>query len=189
MVTDSVALILLSAFVCCLTIAAASLDWDNSIYCTFKNRELLLSYPMNPTPEALRLRGQRVVAKMDTLSNWYDPAKKYVEIVRQDHPTRPTLGIALGFEFDERNGEYPYTPSRAVLQLKDFGWGGVEFSYRDTLNYTGISNEVSDDLQIEIEAYRNDTIYGHFSGLLLSGAGPMGSIEKGKFAVKVYRIE
>lgn len=188
MVTDSVALILLSAFACCLT-AAVSLDWDNSITCTFKNRELLLSYPMHPSSDVLRLRGRRVLEQMDTLSNWYNPAKKYVEIVRQDHPTLPTLGIALGFEFDEENGEFPYTPAHAVLQLKDFGWGGVEFSRRDTLNYTGISNAISDDLQIEIEAYRNDTIFGHFSGLLLSGAGPMGSIEKGQFAVKVYRVE
>lgn len=188
MVTDSVALILYSAFFCCLSFSM-NLYWDNSISCTFKNRELILAYPMQPTPEALRRRGIHATEEMDTLSNWFSPSKKYIEIVRQDHPTQPTLGMALGFEFDEENGNYPYTPSRAVLQLKDFGWGGVEFSRRDTLNYTGISDDVSDDLQIEIEAYRNDTIFGHFNGLLLSGAGPMGSIEKGKFAVKVYRRE
>lgn len=188
MVTDSVALILCAAFVCCLT-SMVSRDWENSISCTFKNRDLILAYPMQPTAEAYRLRGRQATLKMDTLSNWYDSVKNYVEIVRQDHPTQPTLGIAIGFEFDEQNGEYPYTPSYAVLQLKDFGWGGVEFSKRDTLNYTGISNDVSDDLQIEIEDYRNDTIFGHFSGLLLSGAGPMGSIENGRFAVKVYRVQ
>jgi len=188
MVTDSVALILRAAFAFCLA-ATVPNEWDNSISCTFKSRDLILAYPMQPAADVFRLKGQKAVEEMDTLSNWYDPANKYVEIVRQDHPTRPTLGIAMGFEFDEENGEFPYTPARAVLQLKNFGWGGVEFSGRDTLNYTGISNEVSDDIQIEIESYRNDTIFGHFSGLLLSGAGPMGSIENGRFAIKIYRLE
>lgn len=188
MITDSIALILCAAFACCLA-AFAPNEWDNSISCTFKNRDLLFAYPMQPTQEALRLRGRRAVQQMDTLSNWYSPSKKYMEIVRQDHPTQPTLGIAMGFEFDEENGEFPYTPASAVIQLKDFGWGGVEFSRRDTLNYTGLSNNVSDDLQIELEAYRNDTIFGRFSGLLISGAGPMGSIENGRFAIKVYRLE
>lgn len=188
MITDSIILILFSAFVTCLT-AAVLPDWENGISCTFKDRALLLAHPMRPSDDVLRQKGRRALEQLDTLSNWFSPSRKYVEIVRQDHPTRPTLGIAMGFEFDETNGEYPYTPAHAVLQLKDFGWGGVEFSHRDTLNYTGISNEISDDLQIEIEAYRNDTIFGHFSGLLLSGGGPMGNIEKGYFAVKVYRVE
>ncbi len=188
MFTDSIKIILFSAIVTCL-MATVSLDWENGIACTFKGRALLLSYPMRPSEDVLRQKGRRAAEQLDTLSNWFSPSRKYVEIVRQDHPTRPTLGLAMGFEFDEENGEYPYTPAQAVLQLKDFGWGGVEFSHRDTLNYTGLSNEVSDDLQIEIEAYRNDTIFGHFSGILLSGAGPMGPIEKGRFAVKLYRVE
>ena len=92
------------------------------------------------------------------------------------------------FEFDEENGDYPYTPAFAVLQLKDFGWGGVEFDTRDTCNYTGVSNAVSDDLLIEIDDYRNDTIFGRFSGLLLSGAGGMAPLDSGHFAVRVYHV-
>lgn len=133
-------------------------------------------------------RGSFSNAKLDTLSNWYDPEKKYVEIIRQDNAVNPATGMALGFEFDETNGEFPYTPSYAVLQLKNFGWGGVEFSPRDTLNYTGVSNEVSDDLTIEILDFQNDTITGTFSGLLLSGAGPMVPVEEGRFRVMVYRV-
>jgi hypothetical protein len=126
---------------------------------------------------------------LDTLSNWHSPTRRYVEIVRQDDPHRPRIGIALGFEFDENNGEYPYTPAHAVLQVKDFGWGGVEFSRRDTMNYTGVSNAVSDDLHIEVTDFRNDSIFGHFSGLLISGAGPMAPIERGEFAVRLYRMD
>lgn len=63
----------------------------------------------------------------------------------------------------------------------------MEFSPRDTLNYTGVSNDVSDDLTIEILAFSHDTITGAFSGLLLSGAGPMAPIENGRFKVRVYR--
>ena len=188
MVTDSVAIILLSAFIFCLT-AAGVIHGESGISCTFKDRELLLSHPMQPSPEVLKQKGRRAAEQLDTLSNWFSPVRKYVEIVRQDHPVRPTLGIAMGFEFDETNGDYPYTPAFAVMQLKDFGWGGVEFSRRDTLNYTGISNTISDDLHIEISDYRNDTIFGHFSGILISGGGSMASLEKGSFAVKVYRVE
>lgn len=150
---------------------------------------MILSHPMQPGADVLRLKGRRAIEQMDTMSNWYSPSRKYIEIVRQDDPVLPTLGIALGFEFDEDNGEYPYTPSRAVIQVKDFGWGGVEFSRRDTLNYTGISNDISDDLHIEIDAYRNDTIFGRFSGLLISGGGSMAPMDKGRFAVKLYRRE
>lgn len=188
MITDSIKIILSAALMICLT-ATSSIYWQSGISCTFKDRTLLLSHPMQPSSDIMRQKGRRAIEQLDTLSNWFSPSKKYVEIVRQDHPSRPTLGIAIGFEFDEENGDYPYTPAHAVLQLKDFGWGGVEFSHRDTLNYTGISDEVSDDLHIEIDAYQNDTIFGRFSGLLLSGAGPMGSIEKGRFAIKLYRLE
>ena len=155
----------------------------------FKNRSIALVSGMKGGLSSYFPRGRYGDAKLDTLSNWYDPVASYVEIIRQDDPLRPTVGIALGFEFDHENGEYPYTPSRAVFQLKDFGWGGVEFSARDTMNYTGVSNEVSDDLMIEIDGYENDTIWGRFSGLLVSGAGPMSSLEAGSFKVKVYRLE
>jgi len=126
---------------------------------------------------------------LDTLSNRYLTTKQYVEIIRQDDPIRPHWGIALGFEFDENNGDYPYSPEFAVVQLKDFGWGGVEFSRRDTSNYTGVSNAVSDDVTIEVDSFYNDTIYGRFSGLLLSGAGPMAAVDSGAFKVFLYRVQ
>ncbi len=163
-------------------------DPQNGVQFTFKNRTIDLPAGMRAGNGAYFPRGQFNDAKLDTLSNWFDPQSNYVEIIRQDDPAHPSIGIALGFEFDENNGEYPYTPERAVLQLKDFGWGGVEFSRRDTMNYTGVSNAVSDDLLIEVEGFENDTIWGHFSGVLVSGAGPMASLEGGRFRVRVLRV-
>lgn len=148
---------------------------------------MLLRHPMRRGKSNFLPRGNFSDKKLDTLSNWFDPDNKYVEIIRQDDPLRPTIGVAFGFEFDEENGEYPYTPEFAVLQLKDFGWGGVEFSPRDTLNYTGVSNAVSDDLTVEVLGFQNDTITGRFFGMLLSGAGTMTAIEQGSFRVRVYR--
>jgi hypothetical protein len=155
----------------------------------FKNRDFHLDQPMRRSDAAFAPRSGLSDPALDTLSNRFDPEKNHVEIIRQDHPTRPTIGIALAFEFDEDNGEYPYTPAYAALQLKDFGWGGVEFSRRDTMNYTGISNDVSDDFSIEILDFQGDTITGRFSGLLLSGAGPMASIDNGQFRVRLHRAK
>lgn len=132
-------------------------------------------------------RGRFSDRKLDTLSNWFDAEKNYVEIIRQDNPVQPTIGVAFAFEFDEENGEYPYTPAYAVLQLKDFGWGGVEFSPRDTMNYTGVSNAISDDLSIEVLGFQNDTISGKFFGVLLSGAGTMAPLDSGSFRIRLYR--
>jgi hypothetical protein len=137
--------------------------------------------------QSFRQRPQCNNACLDTMSNRYIQRRHYVEIIRQDDPVKPHFGIAMGFEFDETNGEYPYTPSYAVLQLKDFGWGGVEFSRRDTSNYTGVSNNVSDDLTIQVDSFKHNTIYGRFSGLLISGAGPMSPIDSGAFQVLLYR--
>ncbi len=162
-------------------------DPPDGVYLVFKNRELLLKHPMRRSSGNFLPRGNFSDRKLDTLSNWFDAEKNYVEIIRQDDPAHPSMGVAFAFEFDEENGEYPYTPAFAAIQLKDFGWGGVEFSPRDTLNYTGVSNAVSDDLTIEVLGYRNDTITGVFSGLLLSGAGPMTPVERGTFKVRLYR--
>lgn len=172
-----------------LFVAATRMPGDTSpgIRFVFKEKEMLLLHPMRRSKTGYLPRGNFSDKKLDTLSNCYDMRKQYVEIVRQDNPTRPGIGVALGFEFDEQNGEYPYTPAFAVLQLKDFGWGGVEFSERDTLNYTGISNAVSDDITVEITDFQNDTITGRFSGVLLSGAGTMASIERGSFRIRLYR--
>jgi hypothetical protein len=125
----------------------------------------------------------------DTMSNVFYQEEKYIEIIRQDDALHPNLGIALGFEFDESNGEYPYTPANAVAQLKDFAYGGVQFDHRDTCNYTGVSNDVSDDITIEIDGFENDTIFGRFSGLLLNGAGKMASIDEGQFKLHVVRVK
>ncbi len=126
-------------------------------------------------------------SKPDSLANVYYVEKSYVEIIRQDDPVQPHAGLALGFEFDERHADYPYTPSNAVLQFKDFTWGGMEFSETDTLNFTGVSNEVSDDLTVEIDSFRNNIISGKFSGLLLSGAGQMANLDSGYFRVRLYK--
>ena len=173
-------------WVCLLAPKPSSSD-PAGIQFRFKGREMWLAYAMRRGEGNYLPRGNFSNRKLDTLSNWFDPEKKYVEIIRQDNPELPTIGLALGFEFDEDNGEFPYTPAYGILQLKNFGWGGVEFGPRDTLNYTGVSNEVSDDLTLEVLDFRNDTITGKFSGLLLSGAGPMAPIENGRFRVRVYR--
>lgn len=163
-------------------------DPPEGLFFTFKNKKIALNAGMHGGKSAYFPRGRYTDAELDTLSNWYSLEKKYIEIIRQDDPFRPNLGVALGFEFDESNGEYPYTPAKAVIQLKDFGWGGMEFSRRDTMNYTGISNDVSEDLFIEIDGFNGDTVWGRFSGVLVSGAGPMAGVEEGNFRVRVYRV-
>lgn len=157
------------------------------ISCRFKQQPLTLAAGLRKSSPRFGQRPGLTNAELDTLSNWFSPERNYVEIIRQDDPITPRIGIALGFEFDEENGEYPYTPAYAKIQVKDFRWGGVEFSISDTLNFTGVSNAVSDDLSVEVDGYRNDTIFGRFSGLLLSGAGPMAPIDSGYFRVCVYR--
>lgn len=174
-------LILLLAF-----LADFPVDDPAGISFQFKKRNIQLLHPMR-RGDGFHPRDGLSDRTLDTLSNWFDPEANRVEIIRQDHPTRPKLGLALAFEFEEDNGEYPYTPAYAILQLKDFGWGGMEFSLRDTMNYTGVSNKVSEDLAIEILDFQNDTITGSFSGLLISGAGSMTSIEEGRFQVRLYR--
>jgi hypothetical protein len=154
----------------------------------FKGFHYELAHPMQrDARNRFVLRNAADNARLDTLSNWFDPEKQYVEIVRQDDVSRPEIGIALGFEFDEHNEEFPYTPAHAVIQIKDFKWGGVEFSPQDTMNFTGVSNAVSEDIQIEIDGFEQDTIWGHFSGLLINGAGAMATLESGTFRAKVYR--
>jgi hypothetical protein len=125
----------------------------------------------------------------DTMSNVFYEDRNYIEIIRQDDEIHPRIGIAMGFEFDERNGEYPYTPAVAVAQLKDFAYGGVAFEKRDTCNFTGVSNEVSNDITLEIDGFENDTIFGRFTGLLLNGAGKMAAIEEGKFKIHLVRVK
>lgn len=163
-------------------------DPPAGLFFHFKGRPYALTRPMRPGPESYLPRGRFDEHQLDTLSNRFDSRRNHVEIIRQDDGKRPRFGVALAFEFDEENGDYPYTPAYAMMQLKDFGWGGVEFDARDTCNYTGVSNAVSDDLFIEIDDYRNDTIFGRFSGLLLSGAGGMATLDSGYFAVRVYRV-
>lgn len=179
-------LLFLSVLLRCPAQSTAAPD---GIYCHFKHRPLALVSGMRAGGKAFNRRGGLSNFDLDTLSNWFSPERKYVEIIRQDDPLTPQYGIALGFEFDEDNGEYPYTPAFAKLQLKDFRWGGVEFSFRDTFNFTGVSNDVSEDLSIQVDGFVRDTIFGRFSGLLLSGAGPMAPVDSGSFRAYVYRVE
>lgn len=159
------------------------------VYFVFKSRGHWLRYPMDAPLDPFQHHTTLWSGRLDTLSNWYSRERTYVEFVRQDHATQPTLGVALGFEFDETFGEYPYTPQYARLQLKNFTWGGVEFSLRDTFNYTGVSNEFSDDLSVAVDYFDGDSIAGRFSGLLLSGAGPMAVLDSGTFAVRLTRVD
>lgn len=155
----------------------------------FKNQILTLVCPMRRDIRNPNRRVSLSNAQLDTMSNWYSPSRRYVEIIRQDHPVHPHFGIALGFEFDEAGADYPYNPSLARFQFKDFTWGGVEFSPVDSCNYTGVNNDVSDDLTIEVDGFQNDTIFGRFSGLLLSASGAMAQLDSGYFRVLVYRLE
>ena len=159
------------------------------IYFTFKGRDFQLL-------EKIKLsRGEYFPhsfpddSTLDTMSNWYNPVSSYVEIIRQDDGLNPAVGLALGFEFDEAIDSFPFTPAMAVLQLKNFNWGGVMFSSRDTMNYTGVFNEVSEDIIVVVDGFQHDTIWGRFSGLLVNGAGTMESLGNGSFKVKVYRVE
>ncbi|MBL7826084.1 MAG: hypothetical protein JNJ57_05595 [Saprospiraceae bacterium] len=161
----------------------------DGVYFIFKGTEFHLKHPLKKGHATYFPHAGHDNAQLDTLSNWFSPSKSYVEFIRQDDPIHPALGLALGFEFDETNGEYPYMPAHAAMQLKNFAWGGVEFSRRDTLNYTGVSNDVSDDIQVEIDGFQNDTIWGRFNGVIVSGAGVMSEIQKGYFKIKVHRID
>ena len=161
---------------------------ETGLFFRFKNHDFSLRAPMGKSVSRYFPHGGQTNAQLDTASNWFNPQRHYVEIIRQDNAADPGIGLALGFEFDESNGDYPYTPAHAVVELKDFGWGGVAFGPRDTLNYSGVSNEVSNDLTVEVDSFQRDTIYGRFSGLLLSGAGPMATLENGVFAVRLYRL-
>lgn len=182
--------VLLSVVILAVSVSAVQLSLNDlafGVSFSFKGRKHILQHRMQKFDNPYYPRAGYSNAELDTMSNNFDPDKGYVEIIRQDDPVSPALGLALGFEFDETNGEYPYTPARAIMQLKDFGWGGVEFSRRDTLNYTGVSNDVSEDIQIEVDGFARDTIWGRFSGVLVSGAGVMATIENGLFRVRVHR--
>lgn len=153
----------------------------------FKGKNYLLTEPNTFDTTRFSIHSRINDGRFDTLSNVFYEQKNYVEIIRQDFAIRPTVGVAMGFEFDETNGEYPYSPARAVIQLKDFRFGGVMFEKRDTLNYTGVSNDISDDLDIEIDGFEQDTIWGRFQGLLINGAGGMRDVTEGHFKIKLHR--
>jgi|Wag4MinimDraft_19_1082662.scaffolds.fasta_scaffold15563_2 hypothetical protein len=179
-------------FVCLgfLTISSKTNDPlppKQGVVLSWKGRKYHLEAIMQLQKGQLYQRGGISPAELTLSANCYYKNRNYVEIVRQDAAIQPSLGIAIGFEFDEENGEYPYSPSEAVLQIKDFSWGGVEFSALDTLNYTGVSNSVSDDFSLEILSWENDTIIGVFSGLLLNGAGDQAPIDSGYFKVELKR--
>ena len=153
----------------------------------FKKNTYQLSSPRKAGAGGQRLPQGASRDEIQAASNVYYETDGYVEIIRQDHPYEPRFGIALGFAFDVDTDTFPFYPNYAVLQLKDFTWGGVDFSRDDTLNFTGVTNDVSNDLAIEVTSFQNDTISGHFSGLLLSGGDRMEPIDSGFFRVKLIR--
>jgi hypothetical protein len=153
----------------------------------FKGKKCEFSATMRKTKNGFTQRGGLSRNYLDTIASCFYVTSGFVEILRQDHPFEPTQGIALGFEFDENTPEYPYFPVKGTIQLRNYTWGGVEFSANDSLNYTGLTNAVSDDVFFEIQSFRNDTIEGRFSGLLLSGSGDMGQLDSGYFKVRLYR--
>ncbi len=169
------------------TIKTPHIIKEYGIFFSFKGTHYALTSPIKSYRNGIFQRGGLSAASLDSAANLYNISKGYVEIIRQDNPITPHLGVALGFEFDAVHAEYPYTPSNAVLQLKDFSWGGVEFSETDTLNFTGISNDISDDLTVEIDSFQNNIISGRFSGLLLNGSGQMANIDSGYFNIKLYK--
>lgn len=166
----------------------AASDCDG-ITCVVRRQPLVLASPMRGSRGVHRYTTRQTNARLDTLSNWYSANRQYVEIIRQDHPAQPRYGIALGFVFSDTVRTFPYLPAFARIQLKDFAWGGLEFSSRDSFNYTGVLDDVSDDLTVTVEGFQNDTIFGRFNGLLLSGAGPMTALDSGCFRVRLLRTD
>ena len=163
-------------------------EGEEGIFFKFKGIDFALqSRTQAPTARFVARSIEEHTAKADTFSNVLYTDKQYVEIIRQDAAFEPMYGIALGFEFDERNGEYPYTPSHAVMQLKNFSYGGVEFSKADTSNYTGVFNDYSADFRIEVDGFEHDSIFGRFQGVLVSGSGEMQLLENGSFKVHLLR--
>ncbi len=186
----SVILVLFSPFVAKIPNAGCPSPLQAGIQFKFKNQKFVLIYPMQRERQPYRRSQIRQTnARLDTLSNWLNLSQNYVEIIRQDDPLKPHFGIALGFEFDPQTDSFPFFPASAKLQFKDFGWGGVEFSPRDSSNFTGVLNAVSDDMTIQVDGFQNDTIFGRFNGVLLSAAGPMAPIDSGYFRAFVYRVE
>lgn len=169
--------------------ASGTMTKEFGILFSFKGEKRHLFAPLRLSKHTLHQKGGLSPAALDSASNIYYLDRQYVEIIRQDDPFQPHSGIALGFEFDELAEEFPYSPAFVTIQIKDFTWGGVEFSAGDTLNYTGVSNDVSDDVSLQVDSYQNDTITGHFSGLLLNGAGGMALLDSGIFRIRLLRKE
>ncbi len=153
-----------------------------------RNRSFNLPYPLGKLLGAPAYGAHFYRARLDTLSNWYSPSRRYVEIIRQDHPVQPLYGLAIGFEFHHSVDSFPYKPAYARAHFKDFSWGGLEFGSADSFNYTGVTNEVSNDLTIRVTAFYQDTIRGVFSAVLLSGAGPMLHLDSGTFCAPLRRL-
>jgi hypothetical protein len=71
------------------------------VYFVFKDRSHWLRYGIGVGKGTFGQPSRTTTAQLDTLSNWHSRERMYVEIIRQDDPLQPTLGMALGFEFDE----------------------------------------------------------------------------------------
>ncbi len=171
----------------CLSWANWPILPQNGVSFQLKGKKYQLSAKMRLATGGFGQRGGLARAYVDTVSNCFYINGNFIEILRQDHPMQPQCGIALGFEFHPDVDSFPYLPTRATVQFRDFRWGGVEFDAADTLNYTGVTNSVSDDIYFEVLSFRNDTVEGRFSGILLSGAGGMAQLDSGYFKARVYR--
>lgn len=155
----------------------------------FRQDKKVLIERMYPSFDQWTAKGNRdfALAKYDTVCNVFYEDQYYVEIIRQDDKVNPEVGLAFGFEYDPEYDSLPYTTTRAVMQYKNFKYGGMQFSEQDTFNHTGVVNEFSEDFILTVTAFYNDTIEGNFKGILLNGAGEMTSIEDGQFRVGLYR--
>ncbi len=161
----------------------------DGIHFRANSRWFHLSYPAMRGGDKAPFGKSVRLMRWDTMSNWFSPSRGYVEIIRQDHPTNPLYGLALGFEFHDSIHIFPHAPTYVRAHFKDFSWGGKEFSRADSFNYTGLNNDVSNDLSLRVTDFHNDTIRGVFSAVLISGAGPMLHIDSGYFCVLLRRVE
>lgn len=144
--------------------------------------EKITPRPLEPSddPEALAVEAEEE-------SNLWLEDQDWVQIIRQDHRWNPTVGIGIGFSFSADIDTFPYQPEKVSIQFKDFTFGGTHFSKRDANNFSGVYNNISADIKLEVLSIENDTIEGVFSGVLISGSGKMAHLEEGSFRVGLVR--
>ena len=178
----------------CCSLLCSFLIWKpvsdtSGISFQFKGKTIQLNERSYPDIEKVGVKGiaSSSLERYDTSCNVFFEAENYVEIIRQDDKTQPSFGIAIGFEFSPGLDTLPYEIDQGVMQLKDFKFGGLQFSAQDSFNHTGVVNEFSQDFILIVTAFEKDTIEGTFKGVLLNGAGGLSHIENGQFRVGLMR--